>query len=291
MRLGFAPITWNNEDLGAELAAAVPYTTVLDEIAAAGYAATELGDGFPRDPATLRAALDERGLTLTSAWCGLGLLETPAHEDLQHTRGLCRLVSEVGGSFVNLAHHGTPARRAAAGRAAAPGVPQLTAGEWDQLAERVCQSAEVAREHGLQALFHAHVGTWVETGEELEALLERVPAPLLKLCWDVGHAVYGGIDPIDVVRQLPERIAYLHLKDVDGAVLEALRLDEEGFETGIRRRVFTELGHGVLEVRGLLQALREIGYDGWLMVEQDSSWLAPIDSARTSRAYLRQLGL
>src|SRR6266508_3071422 len=124
-----------------------------------------------------------------------------------------------------------------------------------------------------------------------EALLQRVPAPLLKLCWDVGHALYGGIDPVDVVRRHPERIAYLHVKDVDGAVLETLRQEQAGFETGIRRRVFTELGRGLLDVRALLQALREIGYDGWLMVEQDSSWLTPIESAQTAHDYLTTLGL
>jgi inosose dehydratase len=292
VRLGFAPITWNNEDLGAELGAAgVPYTTVLDEVAAAGYAATELGDGFPREASELRAALDERGLTLTSGWCGLGLLDTDAATDLEHTRRLCELLSGVGASFVNLAHQSNPARGAWAGRADQPGAPRLTAEQWDALAERVVQAAEIARAHGLQAAFHVHAGTWVETGDDLEALLARAPAPLVKLCWDVGHALYGGIDPVAVVRRYPERIAYLHLKDVDGAVLEGLRRDQASFETGIRRRVFSEVGRGMLDVPGLLAALREIDFDGWLMVEQDSTWLAPSESARASRAYLRSLGL
>ncbi len=291
MRLGFAPITWNNEDLRAELGGGVPYTTVLDEIAAAGYAATELGDGFPREAATLRAALDQRGLVLTSAWCGLRLLDADESADLEHTSALCGLLRDVGASFVNLAHAGTPDRRAWAGRASAPGAPRLSSEQWDRLAERVCRAGEVARDHGLQATFHPHAGTWVETADEIETLLERAPAQLLRLCWDVGHALYGGADPVDVVRRHPERIAYIHLKDVDGAVLDGVRRDAASFEEGIRRRVFTELGRGRLDVPGLLEALREIGYEGWLMVEQDSTWLAPAESARISRAYLRELGL
>jgi inosose dehydratase len=289
MRLGFAPITWNNEDLQAELGPPVPYTTVLDEVAATGYTATELGDGFPREPAVLRQALSERGLALPSAWCGLTLLGEHADADLEHTRRLCEFLSAVGADFVNLAHQGTPRRKAVAGRAADG--PQLSQAEWDQLAEHVNGSAEIAREHGLQAAFHLHAGTWVETLSDLEALLSRCPAPLLKLCWDVGHALYGGVDPIAVVRRFPERIAYIHLKDVDGKVLHELTSDAKGFDDGIRQRVFTELGRGLLDVPGLLAALTEIDYDGWLMVEQDSSWLAPAESARTSRAYLRSLGL
>lgn len=286
-RLGFAPITWNNEDLRDELGPAVPYTTVLDEITAAGYQATELGDGFPREPAQLRSALLDRQLSLPSAWCGLRFFDVSAEEDMAHTRSICGLLKALGASFVNLADQGSAERKAVAGRATEG--PQLGTAEWDQLAQRVRQAAEVARSYGLQPLFHAHAGTWVETRSELEELLGRVPVSELKLVWDVGHALYGGIDPIDVVRCHPARIAYIHLKDVDGNVLSELRAARLGFEDGIRKRVFTEVGCGLLDVGGLLEALRGIGYDGWLMVEQDSSWLAPAQSARASRNFLRTL--
>jgi inosose dehydratase len=291
LRLGFAPITWNNEDLGTELGPRVDHLTVLDEIAAAGYAATELGDGFPREPARLQATLVQRGLAMPSAWCGLGFFQTSAAADLEHTRRLCGLLAAVGASFVNLADEGTQERKAVACRASSPGAPRLSPTEWDQLAQRVCQAAEVARSEGLQAAFHLHAGTCVETRDDLENLLLRAPAPLVKLCWDVGHAICGGLDPVAVVRAHPERIAYIHLKDVDGEVLASVRRDGLSFSDAVRRRVFTEVGRGVLDVPGLLGALGEIGYDGWLMVEQDSTWLAPADSARASREYLRTLGL
>ena len=289
MRVGFAPIAWNNEDIADELGPPVPFETVLDEIAASGYVATELGSGFPLDSAVLRSALQARGLTLTSAWCGLALHGDSAEADLAHTRELCQLLSDVGASFVNLAHQGPPERRAFAGRAAE--APRLSNEQCDRLAERVCQAASIAQQYGLQATFHAHVGTFVESRAELDELLRRTSTPLVKLCWDVGHALYGGSDPLEVVRQHPERIGYIHLKDVDGTVLSELRTQRLGFEEGIRRRVFTEVGRGVLDVAALLGALREIGYDGWLMVEQDSTWLAPAASAHASRAYLRQLGV
>jgi len=291
IKLGFAPITWNNEDLRAELGPPVEYTTLLDEVAAAGYAATELGDGFPRQPATLRAALDERGLSLPSAWCGLRFFTVDAAVDLEHARRLCAFLAAAGASFVNVADQGTPERKAFACRGDRPDAPHLSESEWDQLAERICQAAAIAAEHGLQATFHAHAGTWVETLDDLEQLLRRAPAPLVKLCWDVGHAMCGGIDPVAIVRAYPERIAYIHLKDVDGGVLEGVRRDGVTFNDAVRRRVFTELGRGRLDVPGLISALHAIDYAGWLMVEQDSTWFAPAESARISRAYLRGLGL
>jgi inosose dehydratase len=290
-RVGFAPITWNNEDLPAELGPIVDYRRVLDEIAAAGYTATELGDGFPRDPRMLRLALQERGLSMPSAWCGLGFFQVPAEQDLEHTRRLCGLLAEAGASFVNVADQGSPARKAFACRGDSAEAPHLSPSDWDQFAESVCQAAEIARQHGLQATFHLHAGTWVESHADLDELLRRAPAPLVKLCWDVGHAACGGVDPVAVVRAYPERIAYVHLKDVDGDVLDGVRRDGASFDDAVRRRVFTEVGRGCLDVPGLLDALRDIDYDGWLMVEQDSTWLAPADSAQVSRAYLRTLGI
>lgn len=291
MKLGFAPITWNNEDLRGELGPPVDYLTVLDEIASAGYAATELGDGFPRDVRTLRNALEARRLALPSAWCGLGFFQADLAADLEHTRRVCGFLAEMGASFTNLADQGTAGRKSFAGRASHAHAPHLSAAQWDQLAERVCRAAEIVREHGLQATFHPHAGTWVESLEDLEELLRRAPAPLVKLCWDVGHAVVGGVDPIAVVRAHPERIAYIHLKDVDGDVLDVVSREGLAFDDAIRRRVFTELGRGRLDVPGLLTALRDIGYTGWLMVEQDSTWLPAAESARASREYLRGLGL
>ena len=278
-KIGCAPIAWNNEDL-QDLRPRVPYTQVLDDIQAAGYTGTELGDGFPRDPGELKRALDERGLVMPSAWCGLDLGDS----DLDKTRRLCGLLAEVGASFVNLAHQGTPERRAWAGRASDPRCPRLSHAEWNGFAERVSQAAAIARAAGLQAAFHLHVGTWVETRAELDELLRRTDPGLVKLCWDVGHALYAGLDPLEVVQHCAERVAYVHLKDVDGGVLAGLVRDQAGFEAGIRRRVFTELGRGMLDLVGLLDGLRAIGYTGWLMVEQDSSWLEPAESARISRA-------
>ena len=116
---------------------------------------------------------------------------------------------------------------------------------------------------------------------------------IVQLC--VGMA---GCAPTLVVARAPaahpERIAYIHLKDVDGDILDAVRRDAVDFNTAIRRRVFTELGRGRLDITALLAALRDIDYDGWLMVEQDSSWGPPSEAAAIGRrvlaASLRTLG-
>lgn len=291
MQLGFGPITWNNEDL-ADDRVPVHYEQVLDEIRASGFAGTELGDGFPRDAGRLRAALESRGLAMPSAWCGLDLLDAACEaSDLEHVAALARLVRATGGQYLNLAHQGTPERRAQAGRAGDPETPRLGAEQWRELALRCAAAGRVAREHGLRAAFHPHAGTYVETFEEVEELGRRVDPDLLGWCFDTGHALYGGIDPVDFIRRHGPRIVHVHLKDVDGAVLDRLRAARAGWEQGLRSYVFAELGDGLLDLAGVVAALRQIGYEGWLIVEQDTTPLEPIDAARRARAALRALGL
>jgi inosose dehydratase len=288
---GFSPITWNNEDL-PDLRPHVPYERVLGDVRAAGFEGTELGDGFPRDPERLRAALRRRGLEMPSAWCGLDLAgEGSESSDLDCVRRMAELVAAVGGSFLNLAHRGTPERLAVAGRASHAGVPRLCPIEWERVAARCEMAGRIARAYGVQAVFHQHVGTYVETVDEVEELARRVDPALVGWCFDAGHAIYAGIDPVDFIRRHADRIRYVHLKDVDPAVLAQLRAEGLGWEAGLRRFVFAELGSGVLDLGGVIEALREIGYEGWLMVEQDTSRLEPIEAARAARAALRAVGV
>jgi inosose dehydratase len=291
MKLGIGPITWNNEEL-KDLRPPLPYERVLDEVRAAGFAGTELGDGFPRDPATLGAALRARGLELPSAWCGLDLIGPETEEaDLRHVEELARLVSAVGGTRLNLAHAGTPERRAWAGRADQPGAPRLSAEQWERLARRCEAAGRICRRHGLRAGFHPHAGTFVETEAEVEELAARVDPDLVGWCFDVGHALYGGIDPVAFIRRHGARIVHVHLKDVDGAVLARLRAARRGWEDGLRSYVFTELGRGALDLPAVIAALRSVNYEGWLMVEQDTTRLEPLAAARIARAALRAVGL
>ena len=163
------------------------------------------------------------------------------------------------------------------------------AGLLDRLVEEAPGDVRVA--------FHPHVGSWVEAPGEVDALTEALALSGggAGLCLDVGHYTVGGGDPVDAIRRHGPLIRHVHAKDVDPAVLARVRAGEvSGMWPMIRERIFTELGNGVLDLPGVVAALDDIGYDGWIMVEQDSSWLPPAEASaigmRSLRAALAEVG-
>jgi inosose dehydratase len=142
---------------------------------------------------------------------------------------------------------------------------------------------------------HHHAGTFLETPSEIDRLLEETDPTLVNLLLDTGHAVFGGDDPLDLVRRHGDRIRYVHLKDVRGDELQRVREDGIVMSEAWARGVFCPLGEGVVDFPRLVEGLRGRGYDGWLIVEQDvvpdaAGRLVPDPgtSARQSREYLRE---
>ena len=144
-----------------------------------------------------------------------------------------------------------------------------------------------SRRQDVKVAFHPHTATWIEAPDEVDELASRLVDTGAGLCLDVGHYLVGGGDPVDAIRRHGPLISHVHLKDVDPAVLARLRAREiDGFGNAVRERIFTELGNGSLDLRGVLDELAGIGFDGWLMVEQDSSWLAPGEAAAVGHRVL-----
>jgi inosose dehydratase len=136
--------------------------------------------------------------------------------------------------------------------------------------------------------FHPHTATWIEAPDEVDRLVERLPATGAGLCLDVGHYLVGGGDPVAAIERFGSLVRHVHVKDVDPSVLRRLRAGEiDGFGGAVRERIFTEAGNGELDLVGVVRALDGIGYGGWLMVEQDSSWLRPAEAAAIGIRVLR----
>jgi inosose dehydratase len=298
MRAANAPCSWGI--LEFESTALAPGAAqVLDEIASTGYAGTELGDwGFlGTDAALLRRDLHSRRLSLVGAFVPVALSDPAAHvpgESLAvRTALLLRDVSDEAPRIVlSDATAASPARTAKAGR--------ITAG--DGLAPNgwhiVCQGAEriaraVLEASGLQTVFHHHCATYVETPEEIDALMRGTSSELVGLCLDTGHATYGGGDPLAILERHRERVWHVHFKDCSPEVAARARSEGWDYVEAVRHGLFCELGQGSVDFAAVAGALRRTAYDGWIVVEQDvlPSLGTPAESAARNRAFLRQLAI
>jgi inosose dehydratase len=298
IKVANAPCSWGVLEFESR-SGSPGYAQVLDQMAESGYAGTELGDwGFmPTDPAVLRDELQRRGLAMLGAFVTTRLAEPATYEaTLKTAVTTARLLAAVGdgGPFVVLSDEPTadPVRSRQAGRVHA-GLG-LSPRQWDEAAGGVERIARAVRDDtGLSTVFHHHCAGFVETPQEIDALLERTDPALVGLCLDSGHAAYGGGSPGDLLARYRSRIWHVHFKDCDARLAGRARHEEWDYQTALRHGVFCELGHGAVDFPALLRDLGSTGYDGWIVVEQDvlPAMGAPRESARRNRQYLRQLGV
>lgn len=282
--IGCVPIVWNNADL-RDLAPETAGEIVLDEIARLGFAGTQHGRGLP-EGAVLAEELARRGLRYAELYSALGATReglAPNAMDVAR-RDLERLAAARGEVLV-VALDGDAERDRWSGRVP-QGAPRWSDRAFDELAGLLGELAGAAGD-GIRVAFHPHTATWVEAPDEVEALAQRLPGTGAGLCLDVGHYLVGGGDPAEAIDRYGDLLTHVHVKDVDPAVLARLRAGElEGFGAAVRARIFTEAGSGALDLDAVLRALGRIGYGGWLMVEQDSSWLPPSEAAAIGRHVL-----
>jgi inosose dehydratase len=298
IKIANAPCSWGVLEFDLEGQAA-GYDRVLNEIAETGYIGTELGDwGFmPTDPAALKQEIHSRGLTLLGAFVPAMLKDPAAHEGgLDYALRVARLMAAVDGStpVVVLADDNgkIPERTQNAGRV----TPEmgLNDSQWQIFAEGAQKIAEtVKKETGLSTVFHHHCAGYVETPHEIDTLLRLTDPSLLGLCLDTGHIRFGGGDPLAVLRKYYSRIWHVHFKDCHPQVAEESRRNGWDYFASVRNGVFCELGKGEVDFSSVKAELDTLGYDAWIVVEQDvlPGMGSPKESALRNREFLRSIGL
>lgn len=296
-----APVSYGAFELTVGVDPHVPDAlTLLDEVAAAGYAGIDLGPaGYLGEGAELADRLAARGLALAG-----GYLELPFSEPERLDGALAELEQLLdtfdavpGGPLrpkPTLADAGSPTRAALPGQAALDPTVGLSTAGWQRFAAGVARALERCRARGYEPTFHHHTATYVEARWEIERLLELTE---IGLTLDTGHLLLGRGEPVAAVRAWGERINHIHLKDARTDVLAAIVAERAPVRAIWERGAFCALGTGDVDVEGVLTALDEIGYAGWLVVEQDvlPDPSAPAGQAAReqaeNRAYLRARGI
>jgi len=296
-RIANAPCSWGViEGIDGERGG---YIQVIDEMQQTGYAGTELGDwGFmPTEPAFLTQELGSRHLSLLASWVSVFLHDADRHQQsADDAVRTARLLAAVGGgeSMIVLGNdpYGDPVRTKHAGRITSD--LGMSEEQWQTFARGANYVARrVMDEAGLRTVFHHHIGTWVETPDETRRLLDMADPAILGLCFDTGHWAFAGGDPVHGIREFADRIWHVHFKDHEPNVAGQSR--EQGWDgpTSVGHGVFCELGRGDVDFPGVVKALQDMGYAGWIVVEQDvlPGMGTPKESAHRNREYLKSIGL
>ncbi|MCO1579734.1 sugar phosphate isomerase/epimerase [Crossiella sp. SN42] len=272
-KLAGAPISWGVCEVPG-WGHLIEADTVLGEMAELGLTATELGppEYLPTDPAKLRELLGGHGLSMIGGFLAVVLHdETVEQSTVDEAERTAALLAATGAEVLVLA--------AATGLDGYDERPALTDAEWATLIRVSGRIRDIAARHGLRTVLHPHVGTHVERGPEVARFLADSD---LELCLDTGHLLIGGADPVELAREHADRIGHLHLKDVRADIAARVRDGELPYATAVGQGLYVPLGDGDVDIVGIVRFLRDAGYQGWYVLEQDTA-LAEGDADAAAR--------
>jgi len=258
---------------------------VLTEMRGVGLTATELGpEGFlPTDTGELKSLLAQHQLACVGGFVPV-VLHQADHDPADDLTGPLDSLVAAGAAVVVLA--------AATGADGYDSRPVLDESQWATLLTNLDRLAGIVAERGLLAVLHPHVGTMVETRAEVDRVLAGTSIPL---CLDTGHLLIGGTDPLELAKAVPQRIAHTHLKDVDAALAAKVQSGELSYTDAVKAGMYTPLGTGDIDIAAIVRILRDNGFDGWFVMEQDTildgapDGDGPLADVRASVAYLNSV--
>ena len=286
IRLAIAPIGWTNDDM-PELGGEIPFEQCISEMALAGFEGSEVGNKYPRDPEKLNKALKLRGLTICNAWFSSFLTTRPLAEVEKDFIKQCDFLYAVGARIIGAAEQG----KSIQGKPLPifDAKPRFTNEEWKRLTEGLNHLGALAKKKGMQLVYHHHMGTGVQTTEEIDRLMEMTDPELVGLLYDTGHLVFSGEDHLAILHKYLKRIKHVHLKNVRFEVMEKAKKEKWSFLQAVRNGVFTVPGDGGLDFVPVFDALKSGGYKGWWVVEaeQDPAKANPLEYALIARKYIK----
>ena len=284
--LGIAPIGWTNDDM-PELGAENTFQQCVSEMALAGFTGTEIGNKYPADAAVLKRMLDVRGLRVASRWFSSFLISKPLEENVKAFEAELAFLAAVGASAINVSEQSYSVQ----GMEKTPIFGHkyvMNEREWKLLTDGLNTLGKIAAQKGFRLCFHHHMGTVVQTAEETIRMMEETDAKYVHLCYDTGHFVFSGVDPVEMLKKFVNRVGHVHLKDVRLPMLERVHKENLSFLTAVREGAFTVPGDGSVDFAPVFDLLDKANYTGWLLVEaeQDPAKANPFEYAKMARSYI-----
>ncbi|MDR1851204.1 MAG: TIM barrel protein [Propionibacteriaceae bacterium] len=284
MRIAGAPISWGVCEVpgwGFQLSP----DRVLKEMVEVGITATEFGpDGFlPDDPKAKAAKLAEFGLKAVGGFVPV-VLHDPDHDPVPEVDKQLDAFVEAGAEVLVLA--------ANSGQDGYDSRPVLDETGWNTMFKNLDRLADLARSRGITPSLHPHVGTMVETHDDVLKVLNGSSMPL---CLDTGHLLIGGTDPVEIANDWADRVAHVHTKDVNLELAKKVQSGELTYQQAVLQGIYVPLGQGDVDFKTIVGKLNDVNFAGWYVMEQDTilptepSDEGPLKAIRESIEYLKSL--
>lgn len=296
-KIGCGQITWHIANLLLPEEKRSSSDQMLAEIAQAGYEGAPAGPVPNQTPEEVLAGLSKHGLKPAPGYLGADFWD-PAKEaeilEMAHAFGQFNQAAGVGEVYVAAGGFGGYVTSRGLSRQQVSGhvKPEdaMTDEEFGQFARVLDRVGEITLEYGVKSCFHNHVGSTIETGEEIDRLFSLVNREVVFMGPDTGHLLWGGVDLMGFCRKYVDIIKTIHIKDINEDVLKQGVAAEWDYGKFSSAGIYTELGQGCIDYPALFALLDQAGFDGWVIVETDVTQLAtPLESAVVSREYLKKI--
>ncbi|MCP1101411.1 inosose dehydratase [Aequitasia blattaphilus] len=290
IKLGIAPIGWTNDDL-PELGGENTFEQCISEMALAGFTGTEIGNKYPKDPEILKHALELRGMEVCNCWFSTFFTTKPEEETIEAFKAQLDFLHKMGAKVIGCSEQG----RGIQGQALpifGKDKPVFTKEEWKKLCDGMNKLGKIAEEKGMKCSLHHHMGTGIQTPEEIDVFMEGTNENVY-LLFDSGHIYFseGTQEAVDaLIEKYIHRIAHIHLKDVRKVKRDETIQNNMSFLDAVKNGTFTVPGDGDVSFDHIFEVMSQNNYTGYMLVEaeQDPAKANPFEYALKARSFIRE---
>lgn len=287
VKLGIAPIGWTNDDM-PDLGKENTFEQCISEMALAGFTGSEIGSKYPKDQKVLKKALDLRGIEICNCWFSSFLLTRPYEEVEKEFIKQAGFLKQMGAKVIGVSEQSYSIQ----GKDVPvfEGKYVMNEKEWRRLTDGLNRLGKSAREIGITLTYHHHMGTVIQTEEEIERFMDSVDPELVFLLFDSGHCSFAGIAPVKILEKYIGRTKHIHLKDLRMDVVRRAKEEKWSFLKGVRNGTFTVPGDGDVDFKPIFDLIESRGYEGYVVVEaeQDPTVANPLEYAMKARNYIKE---
>ncbi|MEE0980788.1 MAG: myo-inosose-2 dehydratase [Acutalibacteraceae bacterium] len=288
IKLGIAPIGWTNDDM-PDLGGEITFEQCVSEMALAGYKGCEIGNKYPKTVEGMHEYLDIRGLEIANRWFSSFILTKPFEEVEKDFRENCEFLKGCGAKRIGASEQSYSIQ----GQMETPVFEKkyvMNDEEWKKFTDGLSKLGNIAKEYGITLVYHHHMGTVVQTAEEIDKMMDMCDPNAVYLLFDTGHLAYCGEDYMAVLKKYAKRIKHVHLKDIRPEIVAKVKAESLSFLQGVRLGAFTVPGDGTIDFKPVFDVLDEADYEGWMLVEaeQDPAIANPFKYAKMAREYIAE---